>query len=174
MDLITDPAELERESAFLAAKESAAQAIRNTPDERIDVEDTIDLMLVQAARASYVRFFLLNGDEKIRGEQEGVIDISIKAPISFPEGKVLSPQEAELKQLGVQSGEMRLGAEWSEFILSQLPIDQRIMALRHAYSLRSQKLWEKIAEGKNGILVLQERFHALEERCRQAISHILS
>jgi hypothetical protein len=108
-----------------------------------------------------------------RAERDGKMNIVLRAPFSYSRGTILTPQEMRDDATAREDTlEKELGMKWSQEIMDRLPIQERIIAIRYAYSCRWKSLFDKIAAGHPEILSLQERFHALEERCTAAVARV--
>lgn len=171
MDYIDEPAVIRREPAFIHARERLAHELTLTPEEKLG--DSLDELLFRHMRPAFVHILLLNSDESEKGELEGLIDLTIKAPFSYSKGKILTPRDMRADATAREDDLVQwLGIEWSEEMLSTLLPEERIAAIRHAYSCRSRSLYKKIADGHPDMLELQERFDALESRCATAVRRI--
>ena len=174
MAYIDEPGILRTDPEFRMTRRNLAELVRNTPASALDPEDSLDLDLIQNARARFVRILLLNSSDAIRDERQGIIDLELRAPFSHSQGKILTPQDLKEDATAQEDTlQMWLGEEWSTSLLERLPTSQRIMALRYAYSCRARKLDSNIRAGKPGMLEMGERLAVLEERCSSAIARVL-
>lgn len=91
MEYIDEPAIIRHEPAFINARKHLAHELAVTPDEKLG--DTLDELLFRHMRPAFIRILLLNSDESEKGECEGLIDLTIKAPFSHSRGKILTVRE---------------------------------------------------------------------------------
>lgn len=173
MDYIDEPRAIRAEKPFKTARRGLANMLRHTPEEKLG--DSTDIMLIEGMRPRYVGILLLNSEESVRGERTGIIDVEVRAPFSHSMGRIVLPEDMQ-NDATAKEGDLQLwlGEEWSEELLQKLSPDERVAAIRHAYSCRAKNLYNQIAKGRPDMGELHERYLALEDLCAAAVRRIRS
>lgn len=166
------PVRIQQEPDHKAARHVAAKMIRNAPNEVLDPEDTLQEDLLLNARSKHV-FFLLDGDvDDETSEVAGSLNIVLDAPFSNGLGRMLTPKE-EVEQPDLADGALyaEVGAEWTEHILSKLTPEQRVSAIRHAYSARMLLLRETSeSAGPDCLPEIRRRIDTIARHCVSAVA----
>lgn len=137
MDSLPTLEEISQHPDLLQAQATLAEILRTTPNERRILSSALYYDLYEELRAEQVFPGLEQGRP---GEQTGMIDIRLRAPIHYGTGKLVSWAEYNDTKKQCVIEDIRIGTSRSAELLFGLPDEQRVAAITFAFVRRHAKL----------------------------------
>lgn len=167
---LDSPTAIRQEPEHQAARDAVAKLIREAPDEFKDPANEEEERLLTHTEGENVFFLLTDIDDDV-AEVSGLVHVVLEAEHprvlhQSPDGNAESP---------LCDGKMTdIGLEWSEHVLSKLPPEQRVSAIRHAYSARLMELraMSKSDEGK-GMPEIERRINDISTHCANTVEWVM-
>lgn len=167
---LDSPTAIRQEPEHQAARDAVAKLIREAPDEFKDPADEEEERVLTHTEGENVFFLLTDIDDDV-AEVSGLVHVVLEAkhpyaPDSISDGNAESPP--------CYKGIYDIDLEWSEHVLSKLPPEQRVSAIRHAYSVRLMELREMSESDKGkGMPEIERRIHDISTHYANAVERVM-